>query len=134
MKGREMSSGVDKNRVVYFLLNSPPTPPLFLFLIPYKMYFLKRMVEQRCMAKTRTLNYSSRNYSLSSDWCSSLSHMRLIPATIAHIYIYIYTIINIIDTFKCCEKPFTDTNNTSLSQQLSIMRTLVIIVRNVISN
>jgi len=132
MKGREMSSGVDRNEVVYFLLNSLPTPPLFLFLIPYKMCFLKRVVEQRCIAETRTLNYSSPNYSLSSDWCSSLPHLRLIPAATAHIYIY--KIINIIDTLNCCQKPFTDTNNTSLGQQVSITRTLVIIVRNVARN
>jgi len=134
MKGREMSSGVDRNRVVYFLLNSLPTPPLFL--IPYKMCFLKRVVEQRCMAETRTLNYSSPNYSLSSDWCSSLPHLRLIPAATAHIYIYIYIYItiNIIDTLNCCQKPFTDTNNTSLRQEVSIMRTLVIIVHNVARN
>ena len=84
MKGREMSSGVDKNRVVYFLLNSLPTPPLFLFLIPYKMCFLKRVVEQRCMAETRTLNYSSPNYSRSSDWCFSLPHLRQVPAATGH--------------------------------------------------
>jgi len=109
-----MSSGVDKNRVVYFLLNSLPTPPRFLFLIPYKMCFLKRVVEQRCMAETRTLNYSSPNYSLSSDWCSSLPHLRLISAATAHIHVCVCIIINIIDTLNCCEKPFTDTNNTSL--------------------
>jgi hypothetical protein len=51
----------------------------------------------------------------------------------SHIYIYIY-IINIIDTLNCREKPFTDRNNTSLGQQVSIMRTLVIIVRNVARN
>jgi hypothetical protein len=139
------------------------------------------------MAKTRTLNYSSLNYSLSSDWCFSLPHLRLIPEATAHIYIYIHTytharthtyiyththahahttrahahthiykhththarthtyiyiythtythtINNIIDTLNCCEKPFTDKNNTSLGQQVSIMGTLVITVRNVTSN
>jgi len=144
MKGREMSSGVDRNRVVYFLLNSLPTPPLFLFLIPYKMCFLKRVVEQRCMAEARTLNYSSPNYSLSSDWCSSLPHLRLIPVATGHIYIYIYIcvcvcvcvciIIKIIDTLNCCQKPFTDTNNTSLGLEVSIIRTLVVTVHNAARN
>lgn len=83
-KGREMSSGVDKNRVVYFLLNSLSTPPPFLFLIPDKMCFLKRVVEQWCMGESRTLNYSGRNYSLSSDWCCSLSHLRHVPVARAN--------------------------------------------------
>jgi len=55
-----------------------------------------------------------------------------------YIYIYIYTytyiIINIIDTLNCCQKPFTDTNNMSLGQEVSIMRTLVIIVHNAARN